>query len=359
MEESIDPATSSLLCLENNDMCFDDFECNVADESPSWDHKNPNFNNQCLIEDNLGSEHVLDSPVLSDEIVLGLIGKERELLPRDDYLERLLGGDLDLSVRRRQALDWIWKAHAHYDFGPSSLCLSVNYLDRFLSVYELPGGNSWSAQLLAVACLSIAAKIDEIKVPSCIDIQVGEPKFLFEAKTIQRMELLVLSTLKWKMQALTPFSFVDYFIKKITCDQLLEKSSILRSVGLIFDIIRCINFLEFKPSEIAAAVAISVSRKLQAEEIDEALTCFVTVGKERILKCVELIRDLPLIQASTNLGNNLAPLVPQSPIGVLDAACLIAISDELTFGLSTDYSPDTPNSKRMKTSDPLDGTFKS
>jgi len=40
-----------------------------------------------------------------------------------------------------------------------------------------------------------------------------------------------------------------------------------------------INFLEFKPSEIAAAVAISVSRKLQAEEIDEALTCFVSVGK--------------------------------------------------------------------------------
>jgi len=108
MEESIDPATSSLLCLENNDMCFDDFECNVADESPFWDHKNPNFNNQCLIEDNLGSEHVLDSPVPSDEIVLGLVGKERDHFPRDDYLERLLGGDLDLSVRK-QALDWIWK----------------------------------------------------------------------------------------------------------------------------------------------------------------------------------------------------------------------------------------------------------
>jgi len=40
-----------------------------------------------------------------------------------------------------------------------------------------------------------------------------------------------------------------------------------------------VNFLEFKPSEIAAAVAISVSRKFQAEEIDEALTSFVIVGK--------------------------------------------------------------------------------
>ncbi|TKY58705.1 Cyclin-D3-1 protein [Spatholobus suberectus] len=347
MEESIDPATSSLLCLENNDTCFDEFECNVADGSPSWDHKNLNFNNQCLIKDNHGSKHFLDFLVQSDETVLGLIGKEREHLPRDDYLKRLLSGDLDLSVRR-EALDWIWKAHAYYGFGPCSFCLSVNYLDRFLSVYELPRGKSWSVQLLAIACLSIAAKMDETKVPPCVDLQVGEPKFVFEAKTIQRMELLVLGTLRWKMQALTPCSFLDYFLKKITCDQLLVNSSILRSVGLILNMIRCINFLEFRPSEIAAAVAISVLRELQAEEIEKALTCFVIVEKGRILKCLELIKDLSLIQDSANLGSNLAPFVPQSPIGVLDAACLSSISDELTVGSCTDSSFDTSNSKRRK-----------
>lgn len=40
-----------------------------------------------------------------------------------------------------------------------------------------------------------------------------------------------------------------------------------------------IDFLEFKPSEIAAAVAISVSRELQAFEIDKAITCVVIVEK--------------------------------------------------------------------------------
>jgi len=109
MEGSIDPATSSLLCLENNDMCFDDFDCNVADESPSLDHKNLNFNNQYLIKDNHhGSEHLLDFSVQSDETVLGLVGREKENLPQDGYLKRLLSGDLDLSVRK-EALDWIWK----------------------------------------------------------------------------------------------------------------------------------------------------------------------------------------------------------------------------------------------------------
>ena len=72
---------------------------------------------------------------------------------------------------------------------------------------------------------------------------VGEPKFAFEAKDIQRMELLVLSTLRWKMQASTPFSFLDYFLRKITCDQVIVKSSILRSVGPILNIIKCIYSL--------------------------------------------------------------------------------------------------------------------
>ncbi|KAG4921425.1 hypothetical protein GLYMA_18G145600v4 [Glycine max] len=356
MEGSIDPATSTLLSLENNATCFDEFDCNVADESLSWDHKHLNFNNQCLIKDNHGSEHFWDFSVLSDETVMDLVGRESEHLPHVGYLKRLLSGDLDLSVRN-EALDWIWKAHAYYGFGPCSLCLSVNYLDRFLSVYELPRGKSWSIQLLAVACLSIAAKMEEIKVPPFVDLQVGEPKFVFEAKTIQRMELLVLSTLRWQMQASTPFSFLDYFLRKINCDQVIVKSSIMRSVGPILNIIKCINFLEFRPSEIAAAVAISVSREIQAEEIDKALqmqaeetaaACFFIVGKERILKGLELIKDLSLMQDSANLGNNLASFVPQSPIGVLDAACLSSISDELTVGSYRDSSLDTPNSKRRK-----------
>lgn len=64
-------------------------------------------------------------------------------------------------------------------------------------------------------------------------MQVGESKFLFEAKTIQRMELLVLSTLKWRMQAITPFTFLDYFLCKINDDQSPLRSSIMRSIQLI------------------------------------------------------------------------------------------------------------------------------
>ncbi|KAI8017255.1 Cyclin-D3-1 [Camellia lanceoleosa] len=48
---------------------------------------------------------------------------------------------------------------------------------------------SRDCQLVAVACLSLAAKVEETQVPFLLDFQVEESKFIIEAKTIQRMEL--------------------------------------------------------------------------------------------------------------------------------------------------------------------------
>lgn len=68
-------------------------------------------------------------------------------------------------------------------------------------------------------------------------VQVCEAKFVFEAKTIQRMELLVLSTLKWRLRAVTPFSFVDYFLCKFNNDQPPPRYLISRSVEIILSIL--------------------------------------------------------------------------------------------------------------------------
>lgn len=70
------------------------------------------------------------------------------------------------------------------------------------------------------------------------ELQVEEPKFVFEAKTIQRMELLVLSRLKWKMQAITPFSFIDYFLSKITVEQHIPSLFFSKSSQLILSTIK-------------------------------------------------------------------------------------------------------------------------
>ncbi|GKV23497.1 hypothetical protein SLEP1_g33212 [Rubroshorea leprosula] len=355
MAENLDCAASNLLCAENTNTCFGDLDYNAINKFEISHSLHPQQNqthneDPFFVNNRSGSLMGFDFPVPSEERVREMVEREIEHLPRDDYLKRLRGGDLDLRVRR-EALDWIWKACGHYHFEPLSVCLSVNYLDRFLSLYELPKGKTWTGQLLAVACLSVAAKMEETKVPLSVDLQVGESKFFFEAKTIQRMELLLLSTLRWKMHAFTPCSFIDYFLSKIGDDHHPSPTSISRSVQLILSTMKGIDFLEFRPSEIAAGVAISVSGTMQAVDIDKAISSFVRVEKERVLKCVELMKDLSLISGSVsanNVGSTSASCVPQSPNGVLDATCLSYKSDDITVGSCANSSHCNQDSKRRK-----------
>ncbi|XP_059307419.1 cyclin-D4-1-like [Lycium ferocissimum] len=332
-------ASNLLLCRETKNLCFDDLDDSLVNND---DQKNQE-NSKGLSFNDYGGR----SMALIEESFCFMVEKEKDFLPKDDYLKRLRTGDLDLNLRR-EALNWIWKAHVHYGFGELSFCLSINYLDRFLSLYELPRGKTWTIQLLAVACLSLAVKMEEIDVPLTVDLQVGEPKFLFEGKTIQRMELLVLSTLRWRMQAYTPCTFIDYFMKKMNLDEIPSRQLVPRPIQLILRTIKGIDFLEFRPSEIAAAVAISVSgERSQAIDIDKAMPCFsIQVEKDRVMKCLELIQDLTLVSGTSAAT---AASEPHSPNGVLEAACLSYKSGEGTIGSCPNSSnTSSPDAKRRK-----------
>ncbi|GKV53322.1 hypothetical protein SLEP1_g59855 [Rubroshorea leprosula] len=353
MAPSFDYAVTSLLCAEDNNSIFDDNECfgGLGDEFEcTWNRRYRRNLNQ-----NRGFHDGNALPLQSEECLSLMVVKEHQHMPNADYLNRLQSRDLEVGART-EALDWIEKVHAHFGFGPLSAYLSVNYLDRFLSSYELPKGKAWTMQLLAVACLSLAAKMEETEVPLSLDLQVGESKFVFEARTIQRMELLVLSTLKWRMQAVTPFSFIDYFLYKLNDDQFPHRTSILRSIELILSTMRGIDFLEFKPSEIAAAVAISVAKETKTVGTEKAISALAQhVQKERVLKCTELVDELSLVGGSLEgVASGAVQLVPQSPIGVLDAACLSYKSDDITVGSCTNSSHNTPETKRRRLNTPFE-----
>jgi len=78
---------------------------------------------------------------------------------------------------------------------------------------------------------------------------------------------------------------------------------------------------------------------------------FPFILQDRVLKCVELIRDLSLNSVAGSVGTK----VPQSPMGVMDAAgCLSYKSDELTVGSCLNSSEDSPspNTKSSKAEGP-------
>ncbi|KAL3618010.1 hypothetical protein CASFOL_038331 [Castilleja foliolosa] len=108
----------------------------------------------------------------------------------------------------------------------------------------------------------------------------GEPKFLFEGKTIKRMEILVLNYLKWHTKPHTPLNFVEYFLRRMNDDiETPQGPLITRSIQIILSTIKGIDFLEFKPSELAAAVAVFVSSEKRAMDIDKALSSFLIIEK--------------------------------------------------------------------------------
>ncbi|PKU70464.1 cyclin-D3-1 isoform X1 [Dendrobium catenatum] len=337
-------ASSILLCSEDNSSIFG-FEEEEEEVERHWSDCRPLQKNCDFYRDFL-----MDFPLLSDDCVRLLLQRELEHLPKEDYAKRLMNGSLNVSIRS-DAIDWMLKVHAYYNFGPLSSYLSVNFLDRFLSSYELPQGKAWMTQLLSVACLSLAVKVEETQVPLLLDLQVSEAKFVFEARTIQRMELLLLSTLKWRMHAVTPFSFIDYFLHKLNEGNSPSKLSLSQSVELILSTIRGVDFLEFKPSEIAAATALSVMIEAQTMNVESAITCCCNVDKERVLKCYGVMQEEILISSSTlKYGMPSVPSMPQSPIGVLDAACLSYKSNEMISESQPSSHHSSPAAKRRKLS---------
>ncbi|EEF37094.1 cyclin d, putative [Ricinus communis] len=70
-----------------------------------------------------------------------------------------------LRCARLDAIDWIFNTRAIFGFRFHTAYLSVTYFDRFLSKRSIDDGKLWAIRLLSVACLSLAAKMEECRVP--------------------------------------------------------------------------------------------------------------------------------------------------------------------------------------------------
>ena len=68
-----------------------------------------------------------------------------------------------------------------------------------------------------------------------------ESKYVFEAKTIKRMELLVLSTLQWKMNPVTPISFLEYIIRRLGLKNNLCWEFLRRCESIVLSVITGTN----------------------------------------------------------------------------------------------------------------------
>ncbi|XP_027160338.1 cyclin-D4-1-like [Coffea eugenioides] len=299
-----------------------------------------------------------------------LFDSESHHMPSPDYLLRRLC--LHHLTSRQDSINWILKVHARYDFKPATALLAVNYFDRFLSSYHLPG-NGWQYQLLSVACLSLAAKMEEPRVPLLIDLQIMDPTYVFDPKTVQRMELLVMANLDWRLSSVTPFDFLHYFISKLsplsahhhaspqpphptpTAIHILSTSS-----DLVLNTIRVIDFVRISPSVIAAAAVVSAAGK-ELESLP--LTFYERVEKEMVRSCHQLMEEYlvdtcPRSDRKVRSRMQILAAAPPSPVGVLESAACVSCDTRSenpcsaagsgTIGAAQEHEP--PQPKRLRSS---------
>ncbi|KAL7236546.1 hypothetical protein ACSBR1_019775 [Camellia fascicularis] len=262
-----------------------------------------------------------------DEELLSLFSKEQEihLLNLDDNNGT---ADSAISVARMEAVEWMLKVNAHYGFTALTAILAINYLDRFLSSLHFQRDKPWMIQLAAVTCLSLAAKVEETQVPLLLDLQVEDTKYVFEAKTIQRMELLVLSTLQWRMNPVTPLSFLDHIIRRLGLKTHLHWEFLRRCERLLLSVVADSRFVGYLPSVLAAATMLHVIHQVDpcnSTEYQNQLLGVLNLNREKVKDCYELIGELASNTSYFN-GQQNNPhkrkhqQIPSSPSNVIDAS---------------------------------------
>ncbi|WOG82345.1 hypothetical protein DCAR_0101509 [Daucus carota subsp. sativus] len=225
-----------------------------------------------------------------DEELDSLFCKERQA--HFCFLGETMGSCSLNVVDRGNAVDWMLKVRAHYGFSALTVVLAMNYFDRFVSGVEFQEDEPWMVQLAAVTCLTLAAKLEETQVPLLLDIQVGESEYVFEAKTIQNMELLVMSTLRWRMSAVTPLSFLDHITRRLGLKSDLHWEFYRNSETLLLSVVADWRFTSYLPSVLATATMLHVIHQVEpcnAIEYQNQLLAIFRTTKEEIKECCELV----------------------------------------------------------------------
>ncbi|XP_020234176.1 cyclin-D3-1 [Cajanus cajan] len=287
-----------------------------------------------------------------NEELQSLLAKEHH-----NELSNCLQNKPTLALSRGEAVDWVLRVSAHYSFSTLTAVLAVNYLDRFLFGFTFQNDKPWLTQLAAVACLSLAAKVEETHVPLHLDLQVDESRYLFEAKTVKRMEILVLSTLGWKMNPVTPLSFLDYITRKLGLKGYLCQDFLRRCETVFLSVFTDSRFMSYLPSVLATATVMRVVNTVEPHlgvEYQDQLLGILGIDKEKVKECykvmLEVVWGYDEEGKRWKVNKRKFESVPCSPNGVMDESFSCDSSDE---SWELGGSVPIPSSKKTKTQDLL------
>ncbi|EFJ17897.1 hypothetical protein SELMODRAFT_420672 [Selaginella moellendorffii] len=284
-----------LECNEDIGSCASGSSSPCSSSGRAWPPAAPHLLCRAIDMDRHGEEQALRN----------LASREVAHSPGPQYRSSLESQPL-VSAARSNAVDWMIKVRGVYGFSPATVALSVSYLDRYLAK-ELRHKvwKAWMIELLSIACLSLAAKMEETFVPLLQDLQIEGLEHLFESVTIQRMEVSVMKLLEWRLNSITAFSFVGGLLRSIELQQHLKLLAWNRINELLLGTLAGKLPLVLFVCEIPLETV-----PLQAQALKQLLLGMLLVEEASFDKCCGVVEDV--------LVDPICPVSSSSQVLLLD-----------------------------------------
>ncbi|KAK9068137.1 hypothetical protein SSX86_012248 [Deinandra increscens subsp. villosa] len=163
-------------------------------------------------------------------------------------LQDYMNSQPDLNAKMRAILvDWLIEVHRKFELMPESLYLTINIVDRCLSVKKVPRKE---LQLVGISAMLIASKYEEIWPPEVSDL-IAISDNAYSRDQILAMEKVILGQLEWYLTVPTPYVFLVRYTKaSLPFDKEMENMVFfLTELGLVHYSVIITN----SPSKLAAA----------------------------------------------------------------------------------------------------------
>jgi hypothetical protein len=175
-------------------------------------------------------------------------------MPNPNYME----SQKELAWKMRGILtDWLVQVHFRFRLLPETLFLAVNIIDRFLSARVV---SLAKLQLVGVACMFVAAKVEEIVAPSAANFLYCADSSYTEVEILQA-EKYILKTLDWNLSYPNPM----HFLRRVSKAD--EYNVQVRTIGKYLMEISCLEWrLIAAPPSLLAASSIWLARIILGRE---------------------------------------------------------------------------------------------
>ncbi|XP_010531301.1 PREDICTED: cyclin-D5-1 isoform X2 [Tarenaya hassleriana] len=331
-------ALSSLLLCHETESCLNEEELHDDEDHETNVQAWRSAHDPCFVSVGDDEEEYLSELVRRETHRVGSVPDE----PASSFAGCTVPGSVWFRWARLDAIDWIIHTGAKFGFEHQTVYVGISYFDLFLSRRSIDEGKTWAIRLLSVACLSLASKMEECRVPGLSEFPSED--YVFEAKVIQRMEFLVLTTLDWRMNLVTPFTYLHYFVFKFIKNEPFANGLSSRISESLLEMTKEIRLKDHRPWVVSAAAVLASSfSKSTREDFGTKLSSlpwWISSENENVYSCYRIMQEMEESRQRTPESAISREKQLVNPIG--EDSCLESGSvskRRLSFDGSDDFSP--------------------